>query len=95
MSPFLLFLSAFALGAALRVLYLLAALLAKSTRLKPVRYIFDIIWCAAAFTAFSALTLFLHDGKFETYMLLGALGGLAACSLILRIFKKDKAEPLN
>ncbi|MCL2061441.1 MAG: hypothetical protein FWH03_02320 [Firmicutes bacterium] len=93
MTQFLLFLSALALGIVLRAAYFLCKLPAKLSRLKAMHYILDAVWCAAAFVSFIALTLWLHDGKFEAFMLLGLCAGLAACSAVFNLFKKDAPPP--
>ena len=92
MTQFLLFLAFLGLGATLRVLYFLAALLAKSTHLKAMHYIFDVIWCAIAFISFAAMVFLLHDGKFEGYMLLGICAGLGIASVIFSVFKKENRK---
>ncbi|MCL2798237.1 MAG: hypothetical protein FWD58_09340 [Firmicutes bacterium] len=79
----LLFLTALLSGITLRALYSGAALLAGSTRLAAMRYALDVLWCAAAFSAFAAFTLFLCAGVFLPFVLLGILGGLVVGELIL------------
>ena len=92
----LLLLAAILSGAALRVLYLGASALARATRLAAVRCIFDALWCAAAFLYFAAFTVFLCDGVFMPFALLGLMGGLLAGSLTLGIkgrAPKDGKKP--
>ena len=92
MSELLLFLTAIALGMVLRALYYLLSLLAKSTSLKAMRYITDVVWCAVAFLAFAALTMFLGGGAFETFTVIGILAGLGIGSLVFMTLSTAKTE---
>ena len=78
----LLFLFSIALGAVLGAVYFLLNMLAKSTKLRPMYYIFDVLWCALAFAAFSVLTLFFSGGTFETFALMGMLSGIGIAALL-------------
>ena len=88
LAELLLFFTSIALGMTLRVLYFLLSLLAKSTRLKAVCYVLDVIWCAFAFGAFAALTVFLGGGNFETFTVMGILAGLGIGSLVFMAFSR-------
>ena len=89
----LLFTTSIALGAVLGAIYFLLSLLAKSTKLKAMRYIFDVIWCAIAFTAFSALTMLLAGGSFYMFTLLGMIAGLGVSAMLLaKIKPKQKTN---
>jgi len=91
MAEILLFLTAIALGMVLRGLYLCLGLIEKYSRVKALRYITDVIWCAVAFLAFAALTMYLGGGVFKTFTLLGILAGLGIASLIFgSLFKTNK-----
>ena len=78
-----LFAIAFALGAALRVIYFLQNLLAKRTAIRAVTVVLDFLWCAVAFSAFFLVSLFLAGGSFHFYMLCGTLAGFFLVSVWL------------
>ena len=46
------------------------------------RYIFDVLWCAASFVCFGGLTMLMGGGKFETFTLIGLIAGLGVAGLI-------------
>jgi len=88
----LLFLTSITLGTVLGGIYFLLNLLAKSTKLRAMHYIFDIIWCGIAFSGFSILTLFLASGVFYMFTLLGMIAGLGISAILFSKFKK-KIKP--
>lgn len=75
MTQLLLFAAAFALGGLLRVIYFLQSALAKKTNIFAVTVVLDFLWCAAAFSCFFLVSLFLAGGSFHFYMLCGTLAG--------------------
>ncbi|MCL2848245.1 MAG: hypothetical protein FWE13_05850 [Firmicutes bacterium] len=91
----LLFTTSIALGSVLGGIYFLLNLLAKSTKLKAMNYIFDIIWCGIAFSGFSVLTIFLASGTFHMFTLLGMLAGLGISAIIFSKTKKLKNRKEN
>jgi len=82
LNQLLLFTTSIALGMVLGALYVLCSIIAQSTRLKAMVYIFDVVWCGIAFTAFAALSFFMGGGLFQTFTLLGLLAGLGISSLL-------------
>jgi len=100
LSEFLLFLAAIISGTLLCALYFFAARIAKNTGLKAISYIFDILWCAAAFCAYAALSVFLCGGAFKAFVLTGLISGLGIGSLFAALFghkasglPPDKKQP--
>jgi len=90
LSQLLLFSTSIALGSVLGGIYFLLNLLARSTKLRAMHYIFDVVWCALAFVGFSALTIFLAGGSFYMFTLLGMLAGIGVSALLFSKFKAKK-----
>jgi len=78
----LLFLTSIALGGVLGILYAILLGIARSTKLKAMIYIFDIIWCVIAFVCFAVLTMWLGNGAFEMFTVVGILAGIGISTLI-------------
>jgi len=90
LSQLILFTAAIALGCVLGGIYFLLSLLAKSTKIRAMHYIFDVVWCAIAFAGFSFLTIFLANGNFYMFTLIGMLAGLGVAALVFGKAKRKK-----